>query len=79
MSVIVKVSGIIRSVAKFGNIVPQWLWLAPKSLPTSIGGLKKLRVLDISYSRVQELPKDFGDLESLVDFRTIGCFSVSRS
>ena len=42
------------------------------SLPTSIGGLKKLIYLDISHSGVQELPKDFGDLESLVDITTSG-------
>jgi Leucine-rich repeat (LRR) protein len=36
-----------------------------QSLPTSIGGLTKLEVLDISQSRVQELPENFGKLDSL--------------
>ena len=37
-----------------------------QSLPTSFGGLTKLRVLNISGSGVQELPEDFGRLQSLV-------------
>ena len=36
-----------------------------QSLPISMGGLTKLRLLNISYLRVQALPKDFRELQSL--------------
>jgi Leucine-rich repeat (LRR) protein len=49
-----------------------------QSLPTSICGLTKLRVLDIWHLGVQELPEDFGKLQSLVDFNASGCSSLSR-
>jgi len=49
-----------------------------QSLPTSIGGLTKLEFLDILSSGVQELPEDFGKLQSLVNFHANGCSSFSR-
>ena len=49
-----------------------------RELPTSIGGLTKLRYLYISKSGVVELPKDFGELRSLAYFDASGCSSLSR-
>ena len=43
-----------------------------------MGGLIKLRVLNISYSKVQELAEDFVELQSLVDFNVSGCSALSR-
>ena len=75
---LVKVTGIIRSVAKLGNIVPLSLW--PTSKPTYIYwcGLMNLRYVNITDSWVEELPKDFGNLESLAFFKACGCSSLSR-
>ena len=50
-----------------------------QSLPTSIGGVRKLRGLSISESGVQEFPEDFGKLQSLVHFDGSGCSSSPRS
>ena len=74
----VKVTGIILSVAKLGNIVPLSLW--PTSKPTDIYwcGLMNLSYLNITDSGVEELSKDFGNLESLAFFKACGCSSLSR-
>ena len=48
------------------------------SLPPYISGLMKLRVLNISFSKVQELLEDFGKLQCLVDFNAGGCSALSR-
>ena len=49
-----------------------------RSLPPSMGGLTKLRVLNISDLGMQELLEDFGKLQSLVDINASGCSSLSK-
>lgn len=49
-----------------------------QSLPTFIGGLKKLIYIGISNYGVKELAKDFGELHSLVGFNARICSSSSR-
>jgi Leucine-rich repeat (LRR) protein len=49
-----------------------------QSLSVSMGGLTKLRLLNILYSGVQKLLDNFGELQSLGDFNASGWSSISR-
>ena len=61
-----RISGFIKSSTL------QWKMLV------DIGGLTKLTNLNLSDSGVQELPEDFGKLQSLVYFYARGCSFKSR-
>jgi hypothetical protein len=75
---LVKVAEFIWFVTKLGHNGPQSLWPASKStVPVSMCGLMRMRVLDISYSGVQALPEDFGELQSLQLFNASGCSLLS--